>query len=188
VKHATAQEWQDYAAGELAPQRYEELEEHLYDCESCLQLYIQVIDHHAAISEADESLAPELEAGAQQAFADRVMLAIHGAPLAAAASVDVIMPVSLPPAVKSPVRPVRRTSLIRRPLFQYTLAAAATLLLISTGVFQNIGQIVERDNRINSPIPYQEKLDESFSQRLMEKTTSLLGSIHSNRTGGSLRE
>jgi anti-sigma factor RsiW len=165
MNHVTALEWQEYIAGKLAAHRHEELEKHLYDCEHCLQQYILVID---TVEQTDADL-PALSEVSAADFADRTLLAIKEASIAA--------------------KPQRvRTPLIRRTLFQYTVAAVATLFLLSTGVFQNIEKITAKDHQSNIPLTQQEQQDQSFSQRLLVKTTSLLENIHSNPTGGTPHE
>ncbi|MDF2670206.1 MAG: hypothetical protein K0R67_2512, partial [Paenibacillus sp.] len=75
--------------------------------------------------------------------------------------------------------------LIRHPLFQYTVAAAITMLLLTTGVFHNIGKITpEPGSTGNSSPPRQEQPSNSFSQRLMERTTTLLDHLQPNRQEG----
>ncbi|MFC5651440.1 hypothetical protein ACFPYJ_20455 [Paenibacillus solisilvae] len=82
----------------------------------------------------------------------------------------------------------RRLPLIRKPLFQYAVAAAVTIILVAAGVFQDIEAAAWRTPPADAAVLKQEKPDETFSQRLMEKTTSLLDNIHSKRTGGHSHE
>jgi hypothetical protein len=184
MNHLTALEWQEYIAGKLAAHRYEELEIHLYDCEHCLLQYILAIDT-IELTDADLPALSEVSAAD---FADRTLLAIQEAPIPAVRSHEVPIEASNTEQT-SALKPQRmRTPLIRRTLFQYTVAAVATLFLLSTGVFQSIGKITARDHPSDLPLTQQEQQDESFSQRLLEKTTSLLENIHSNNTGGNPRE
>jgi hypothetical protein len=184
MNHVTPLEWQEYIAGKIAAHRYEELEMHLYDCEDCLLQYIVAID---TVDLIDAAL-PELSEVSAADFADRTLLAIQEASISSARSYEVPIESSTTEQTRA-LKPLRmRTPLIRRTLFQYTVAAVATLFLLSTGVFQSIGKITARDHPSDLPLTQQEQQDESFSQRLLEKTTSLLENIHSNNTGGNPRE
>jgi anti-sigma factor RsiW len=184
MTHATPQEWQEYVAGTLAIPRYEELDMHLYDCEHCLQQYILAID---SIELTDDTL-PALSIEAASDFADRTLIAIQEASIAVTRSYETPIEASMTEQTRA-LKPQRmRTTLIRRPLFQYAVAAAATLLLLSTGVFQSIEKITTRGHPSDITLTQQEKLDESFSQQVLERTTSLLDNIHTKRTGGTAHE
>jgi anti-sigma factor RsiW len=183
MNHTTQQEWEEYVSGTLSPSRYEELEQHLYHCEDCLQHYILAID---SIEPTNDTL-PELSAAATADFANRIMSAIQEASIADLRSNEATLEASIIKQVSTAKLHRIRIPLIRRPLFQYTVAAVATLLLLLTGVFQSIGTIAAKDNSFQ-PITQLEQKDESFSQRLLERTTIMLNNIHSIRTGGTPRE
>jgi anti-sigma factor RsiW len=185
LNHTTQQEWEEYVSGTLSPSQNQQLEQHLYDCEDCLQQYILAID---SIDPANDTLTA-LSVAESATFANRILSAIQEASIADARSYEAILEAPIAKqGTTLKLQRIRRIPLIRSPLFQYTVAAAATLLLLMTGVFQSIGTIAAKDNSSGQPVTQFERHDESFSQRLLERTTSLLDNIHPNHTGGTPRE
>ncbi|BBH22666.1 hypothetical protein Back11_40110 [Paenibacillus baekrokdamisoli] len=223
MSHATMQEWQLYAAGTLSLARSEELDQHLYACEECLAIYMDVIDMITAV---DHQVTPPVFAEEKKGdFADRVMSAIHEAAsletfetfeafeafeavsnengntqkihLEKQTELDtvqidttrVIKPhlVVVAPSSRNGVSR-SRMPLICKPLFQYTVAAVVTLILVASGVFQDVGAYAGRAEPIDLTSANGAISTESFSQRLMEKTTSLLDTLHPTRIGGHPHE
>src|SRR4051794_5778541 len=122
MNHATRQQWQDYVEGKLEAAQHEVLEHHLYECDKCLELYMSAIDTSIVRDYTNPHLlVPDSEAASTAA--DRIMAAIHNRGALYQSN--------------------RRVSFIRHPLFQYTVAAAITMLLLSTGVFHNITKLTE---------------------------------------------
>ncbi|MBO9604755.1 MAG: zf-HC2 domain-containing protein [Paenibacillaceae bacterium] len=177
-----AEEWRAYRDGKLEAERRDELEEHLYGCDECLQRFMSELETEPAPETGHEpARAQPIGAG----FADRVMSAIAQASPAeqaagAAATTAAHPPRHRPynPAARRPVSPLRRT------LVQYAIAAAITILLMASGVFRHIGERVDQfDSAAKS-----DRQEESFSERLLVKTTAVLDNIHTRTEGGAPRE
>jgi len=47
VRHYRDEEWLMYVKGELAESRREELEDHLYSCDQCLEIYMNLVEAQA---------------------------------------------------------------------------------------------------------------------------------------------
>jgi hypothetical protein len=81
--------------------------------------------------------------------------------------------------IQSVTEKKKQVPLIRRPLFQYGVAAAITLVLMSAGAFQGLSMQI---SHIESTTNKGEQ--ESYSQKLMEKTVSMLDAIQTQPKGG----
>jgi anti-sigma factor RsiW len=154
MKHYSALEWQDYIDQRLPLSLRDALEEHLYDCEHCLQLYMLAL----------ENTTTETLTAANESFADQVMNAI-------VLEERMLKLPALPPSRSSLVR------LFRKPLFQYAVAAGITLLLMSSGVFQSIPAKIDRFETVRLA-----ERTEPLSQKLMEKAVGMLQTIQSKET------
>lgn len=109
MTHIAYEEWQMYVKNELTQGHRELVEDHLYSCDQCLELYLQVIAEF-------ETELPDLQN--VNGFTERVMMSVE---------------TKKESEHKSKVIPFYQTA-----IFHYILAAAATILLMMSGVFQTI--------------------------------------------------
>ena len=117
MKHFSNDEWLRYVKDEISDKTREELESHLYSCDQCLEHYL------LALSEYESSL-PVLTN--ESSFTDLVM-----------AEVSKQKEVNEKPAVvKQPEK--SKKPFYQQAAFHYLIAAAATLLLTFSGVFQSL--------------------------------------------------
>ena len=117
MMHFSYDEWLCYVKDEISDKTREELESHLYSCEQCLEHYLQ------ALSENESSL-PVLTN--ESGFTDLVM-----AEVSKQKEIN-----EKPAAVKQLVK--FKKPFYQQAAFHYLIAAAATLLLTFSGVFQSL--------------------------------------------------
>lgn len=163
MRHFTMKEWQLYVKNDLPVDCREKAEDHLYSCDHCLDLYLQ------AVAECDTAL-PDVQN--MEDIAERVMNEIH-----MIKHVDEVKqlqdkrPKDLPQTqTKEKTVPFYQTT-----IFHYTLAAAATIVLMWTGVFQNITQYTE-----SVQISQVQKSAPSVTDGIVNKTFSWLDSFERN--------
>lgn len=114
MRHYSYDEWLKYVKDEIHEKIREEYESHLYTCDQCLEHYLQ------AISEYEASL-PVLTN--ESTFTDLVMAEV-----------------SKQKQVFEKTAAIKTTSkpFYQQAAFHYLIAAAATLLLTFSGVFQSL--------------------------------------------------
>jgi hypothetical protein len=154
-------DWQAYIERKLAPDSCLEYELHLYTCDECLPFYIQAV-------EASQQI-PANEATKQTT--DTIMAAIQSGNQETAARTAPHIIIIAPKRKQLP--------LTRRPLFQYGVAAIITLMLMSAGVFQGLSMRISHIEHISN-----KDQQESFSQKLMEKTVAVLDIVQAQPKGG----
>lgn len=151
MKHYSREEWQEYKAGGPDADRLLAMEEHLYLCDSCLEVYLETFTE-AEVAKAAAILSPRFTAE---------VLAQLGPPQQ-----------KLQPKSKSQIM-----STYRLRLFTYYVAAACiTFMLIFSGVFDLLaGQVSPKvakytiwENRLEKRIPA------NWSAGLITKTTGFL--------------
>jgi anti-sigma factor RsiW len=117
MKHYSYDEWLSYVKDDISDKTREEQESHLYTCDHCLEHYLQAISEH-------ESSLPILSN--ETSFTDLVMAEIS-------IQKEVVdKPADLKQLVKS------KKPFYQQAVFHYLIAAAATLLLTFSGVFQSL--------------------------------------------------
>lgn len=149
MKHYSEKEWMKYVKNELDKDTREEYENHLYRCDQCLDIYLQ------AVVEVESEL-PVITNEAD--FTDLVMAQISEASV---------------PKIQN-VKEKKKTSkrFFQEPLFHYSIAAAMTILLMSTGVFQSITKYTEN---VQNP-DFQEKRT-SMTEGIVDKTFAWMDSL-----------
>jgi anti-sigma factor RsiW len=156
----TNRDWQAYINKQLTAAQYDEYDEHLYTCDACLQLYMEAIEVSVEITMAEVPMK----------VVNHIMTAIQ---------------LEKREPEKRRVQHVRSSlkrksvPLTRRPLFQYTVAAIITLVLMSAGVFQGLSLRISHIETATS-----KEQQESFSQKLMERTVSVLDAVQDQSQGG----
>nr|WP_263323735.1 hypothetical protein [Neobacillus sp. Marseille-Q6967] len=113
MKHYPYDEWLLYVQGDINEKLREEYESHLYACDECLEHYLQAVGAH-------ESSLPILTNEVD--FTDLVMAGVKEQRMAEE---------KLQPQLAKSKKPFYQHA-----AFHYLLAAAATLLLTFSGVFQ----------------------------------------------------
>ncbi|MEX2459707.1 MAG: hypothetical protein WD469_00165 [Paenibacillaceae bacterium] len=152
MRHYSNVEWSAYVRGQLSAERQSEYEAHLYDCEACLQLYMDSVadlDVDPVTSESDPFYLEDV-------WIEQIMDQIE----------------SQKQLLQTQSSPPRKIALYRKPVLQYALAAAITILLMTTGIFHGI------TSDIDQPPPVtKQNLDASYTDQLMDKTVTMLDAI-----------
>jgi anti-sigma factor RsiW len=183
ANHYSKEEWQMYAEGRIDDRDRDAFEKHLYECDICMNQYVELLEglnDSGKSQEVSSSDAWERDMPGKD-FTDRVMAALKelggtalpvpeesGAGVAADGGVD---------AKGRGKAVVSQVPLFRRPLFHYAVAAVITLILMSTGMFHNISSRVEHLETQSG------EQREPISERLMEKTVSMLEAMQAQRGG-----
>jgi anti-sigma factor RsiW len=115
MKHFNYDEWLEYVKNEISEKTREEFESHLYTCDQCLEHYLQALAVH-------ESSLPVLSN--ESSFTDKVM--------------DEVSKQTFYDKKPAAPKPKSKKPFYQQVAFHYFLAAAATLLLMFTGVFQSL--------------------------------------------------
>jgi anti-sigma factor RsiW len=125
----------------------EEVEDHLYSCDTCLSLY------YAAI-EGQEDQLPTLSN--DEEFTELIMSQVAGW--------------KSDGEMSQQKQSGERKPLYQSAIFHYAVAAAMTLLLMTTGVFQSVLQYVDTVQNPKETRP-------SFTEEMMNHTFSWMNSI-----------
>lgn len=151
MKHYRYDEWLSYVKDEVSGKTREELEGHLYTCDKCLEHYLQAISEH-------ESSLPILSN--ETSFTDLVMAEVSK-------QKEVIeKPALLKQSVKS------KKPIYQQAAFHYLIAAAATLLLTFSGVFQSLATYA---SAVEAPNIKEKKL--SVTEGVIDKTFAWMDSL-----------
>jgi hypothetical protein len=154
-------DWFAYIGQQLDAHVTKEYEKHLYTCDACLQLYLEAIDASPQLTVINPT----------HAITEHIIAEIQPAKVESQARRSAALVVITPKKKQLP--------LTRRPLFQYGVAAVITLVLMSAGAFQGLSLTI---SHIESTTHKDQQ--ESYSQRLMEKTVSMLDTIQTQPKGG----
>lgn len=133
IQHYSFEQWLEYAKDELDEGKRTQMEDHLYGCDQCLDLYVQAV-------EVEEAELPSISDVA--AFTDQIMLKISEEN-EEAADIPVL-------------QPKKKKSFYQSSVFHYALAASITLVLMSTGVFQSIIKHTESIQKAEMPMKQEE--------------------------------
>jgi anti-sigma factor RsiW len=144
MSHFAREQWSAYVQNRLSGEERRRCEEHLYICEHCLTVYLECVEREGAA-------LPELKK--EDAFTEAVMRRV------------------LRPEGRHPERlhPEGGDRADRRTLLHYTAAAAVTLVLMSSGMFQALLADVQHIQRAEAA--------HSLSDRLMEKAVAAIESL-----------
>jgi hypothetical protein len=112
MKHISYEEWMKYVKNELTDTVREVYDDHLYSCDQCLEPYLQAVDEY-------ESELPVLSN--EDEFTDLIMAQVKKA---------------------AKHEPEVSTPFYQKTFFHYAIAAAMTILFMSSGVFQSITKYV----------------------------------------------
>ncbi|QGQ93447.1 hypothetical protein EHS13_00140 [Paenibacillus psychroresistens] len=151
MRHYSSQECLAYIERKLSAENEREYEDHLYECDVCLELYTACL----VPLEHDSTTTYPIPSDPNEAFTEQIMARINS-------EKQRIMPST----------PLRKPALYRKPVFQYALAAAITLILMTTGVFHGI-----TGGAGQTPQTSRQTVEASFTEQLMDKTVAMLDSI-----------
>jgi hypothetical protein len=151
MKHFRYDEWLSYVKDEVSVKNREELEIHLYTCDQCLEHYLQAVSEH-------ESSLPVLSN--ETSFTDLVMAEVSKQKEFT----------EIPTALKQPVK--TKKPFYQQAAFHYLIAAAATLLLTFSGVFQSLATYA---SAIEAPHSKEKKL--SVTEGVIDKTFAWMDSL-----------
>lgn len=151
MRHYTRQEWMDYCKGLLNDETKGEMERHLTDCGSCLELYISAIEETTE-EDAAKFMSPT--------FADIV--------------IDRISEESPGVKRKSP------TKYPRKIFINYVVAAGLTLILTLSGFFQFLSEGIPKasDVLVDESVTFGDTVTKEWTEGLMNKTQSILNQIN----------
>ncbi|SEG62997.1 hypothetical protein [Paenibacillus sp. UNC499MF] len=176
MSHRSRDEWKLYIAGEITDDRQRGLwEDHLYECDLCLEMYTECL----------EFLSPTLplpdEADTERMI-DQILSRSRSLP---------ILQEAVPIAVqkredtegapdRTEAKKRRKARSPRRTAFtHYAIAAAATFLLMTTGVF---GKMTDQFSVVRAE--QKKPLSTPVSDHLMEQTFAFFDSLHAQKPKG----
>lgn len=152
MNHMTYDNWLQYVNDELDEETRNHYENHLYSCDDCLELYLQAV-------EANEFQLPELTT----TFTDSIMQQVQGMRKDEGAA----------------SKAVKQNKFRKQTITHYILAAAMTMILMSTGVFSqlmNVAGTIE-NNETKQP--------ESFVHSFLNKQDSIFNKLENNFKEGN---
>jgi Putative zinc-finger len=154
MSHYDQQVWERYLRGEITGETAAVLEEHLYECDNCLESYTIYLELHSS------SIPAPLE---DDVLTKNILTAVYGS------NADLMdQQIDDPPIVEpTPVRVDRW-----RTLRNYAIASAATIILVVTGTFNGLFKQVDD---LKSRTAARES---SVSEKLVDKTVTFLDGIH----------
>ncbi|RHW43507.1 hypothetical protein D1B31_02285 [Neobacillus notoginsengisoli] len=152
MKHYSLADWLAYIEGKADAHQQAEMEDHLYSCAECLELYSTGIEINAAHFPGIQN----------QEFTDHVMNQITFAKGQGEEDGN---------ALSQPHR--KEKPYYRNQVFHYIVAAAATLLLMFSGVFQSITAIA---GTIDSKTK-----NTSYTEGFITKTFAWMDSLEKNK-------
>ncbi|RIW33987.1 hypothetical protein D3H55_10330 [Bacillus salacetis] len=141
MKHVTYEEWQKYVGDGLAEEVRQQYEEHLYSCDDCMEIYLAAI-------EAGGTSFPEFSDEAR--FTEDIMNEVEQY------------------KERDDSRAGKKQRFYQNAAFHYSVAAAMTIVLMYTGIFQQLIGFAEEFERSSRP---------SFTNELMNKTTDLINNV-----------
>ncbi|WML37928.1 hypothetical protein RCG19_11780 [Neobacillus sp. OS1-2] len=174
MKHYSYDEWMQYVKDEIKDTDREQLENHLYTCDQCLEDYLQAIT-------ANETSLPVLSS--ENSFTDQVMAKV----VPALVVPDTVNDLSTMETVRlvpdtnntnNTNNTINTTSSRKKPFYQqavfhYLLAAAATIVLMFSGAFQSLATYA---SSLETPQHVQEKKS-SVTEGVINKTFAWMDSL-----------
>jgi anti-sigma factor RsiW len=141
MKHVSYEEWLKYVEDELDEEARERYEEHLYSCDHCMEIYLTAL-------ETGGTSFPEISDEAR--FTESVIEEVQqykeqGEPSTA-----------------------KTQRFYQKAAFHYIIAAAMTIVLMYTGVFQQLIGFAEEFERSSHP---------SITNELMNKTADFINEV-----------
>ena len=155
MNHIKYENWIKYATDSLDDETRIHYENHLYSCDQCLELYLKAV-------EEVQSQMPTLSNSSS--FTDSIMQEIEGL------------------ADEKPVPVKTNKSRRKQTLIHYTVAAAMTLMLMSTGIFSQLTTTISAFEDSAT------KQEQSIVSGLLNQTESITEKIEDNIREGNRHE
>lgn len=153
MNHIPYEKWLQYAQDELNEETRTQYENHLYNCDHCLDMYLEAV-------EASETSMPVLTTN----FTDSIMLQVNET------------------MKEKPTTNKRKKNTRKQTMIHYMLAAAMTLILMSTGIFS---QLMNVANEFEKPHSTQ---SESFVSNILNNSISITDQLEVNFKEGMENE
>ncbi|MFS0836196.1 hypothetical protein [Paenibacillus sp. 1P03SA] len=176
MSHRSRDEWKLYIAGEITDDRQRSLwEDHLYECDLCLEMYTECL----------EFLSPTLPLPDEtdtEHMIDQILSRSGSLPIlleAAPVAVQKREETEGSPDPKEANKRRKARSPRRTALTHYAIAAAATFLLMTTGVF---GKMTDQFSVVRAE--QKKPLSTPVSDHLMEQTFAFFDSLHAQKPKG----
>lgn len=154
MSHYDQQVWGRYLKEEITGETAVVIEEHLYECDICLESYTTYLELHSS------SIPAPLD---DDGLTENILVAVYGP------NADMINQ-------KTDDQPITEPTPIRvdrwRTLRNYAIAAAATIILMVTGTFNGLFKQVDD---LKSRTAARES---SVSEQLVDKTVTFFDGIH----------
>ncbi|MFE4573136.1 hypothetical protein [Paenibacillus chitinolyticus] len=176
MSHRSRDEWKLYIAGEITDDRQRGLwEDHLYECDLCLELYTECLEFLSPTLPLPDETETERMIDQILARSGSLPVVQEAAPMAARKQEESEGNLDRTEAKKHrKARSPRRTALTH-----YAIAAAATFLLMTTGVF---GHMTDQFSLVRTE--QKKPLATPVSDKLMEQTFAFFDSLHAQKPKG----
>jgi anti-sigma factor RsiW len=138
MKHISYEEWLDYVEDHISDPVRDQYEAHLYTCDHCMEIYLSAV-------EASESSFPDISD--ESGFTEAVMAEVQ---------------------CKKKPDARKKQKFYQQAAFHYIVAAAMTILLMYTGVFQQLVGFAEEFERSARP---------SITEEMMKKTSDFIDNV-----------
>lgn len=156
MEHYRVPEWQEYVCGSVDAGLAADMEQHLRQCDVCLDLYLEAAEYSSQWGEVSSQ------------FTDSVLAKLP----------KEIMPEEKRSVVQSltPAGVAEETKLTKQSLGNYAIAACLTLLLTAGGIFGGIASAVPqlKGLEISFTDKAAQKVGSGWSEEVAEKTLSIL--------------
>jgi len=194
-QHISVKLMQQYVNNELTAELREQTEQHLEQCELCLQRFMEAVENSQMLAAGLPALtaaeyvtgqAAELYEGADESEALKRIEQSVMAQLAKESLGASTRPAAEPRLPSVTYGKKRRRSWVQHPAAQYTIAASITLLLIGSGSFSaftaKLAQIDQHDKlAIEITAAELERLGPTWSDEMLGRTSSWIDSLQSKR-------
>lgn len=150
MNHISYEKWLQYTRGELDSATRKQYDDHLYNCDQCLSVYLEAV-------EAMEHTLPVMSN--EDIFTDMIMQQIEG-------------------QKQKQNKKSQKQSFYQKAIFHYLVAAAMTIILMTSGVFSHLTNAVN-DFETNK------KKEPSFVMGLMNKSVSFIDKVEKETKEGN---
>lgn len=156
MQHYDYIEWLLYKIKSLSKEKIEEMEEHLYNCDTCMEIFLSLIDEEE-ISLADTVIAED--------FTENIINKISGTKVI-------------------PIKPVEKRKNFNYQLVYYAAIASVSIFLTMGGFFTGLVDAVPNMQvklEINSELN-DKNLINDFAEAIVKRTSKIIGSIENTET------
>ena len=166
MKHYNSEEWKLFAVEAIDEAKRTVMEEHLYQCDECMECYLSIIDA-STDTIVDSLISPD--------FTDNIMKLIE---------VEKVKEKEGLHGLTIKEKQVKNNKISRNSILKYyTIAACITIVLFHMGIFDLIGETVPRaaEELADSTKRVELVAVTSWTDRLMETTGQFLDILSKNR-------